>query len=161
MKPTLRLIEAQTAALKKLLLSQPDGLIVPEISDGSIMDTLTLQTQDERSVLTRTNAKSASEALCYESTRRPATANNSPTPPPIVTCQRLLRRLCDDCRQKVKTPPKTIQQLGGNPKKQNWLYTHWRLPPPDQRVDEKGRDIEFPPCETCGGLRLHRADRRL
>ena len=70
----------------------------------------------------------------------------------FATCQRLVRRLCDDCKQKVKTPPKTIQQLGGNPKKQNWLYTHWRLPPPEQRVDEKGREIEFPPCPTCGGL---------
>lgn len=143
--------EAQAAALKKLLLAQPDGLIAPEIADGTIMDTLTLQTQDERSVLTRTKAKSASEALLRvyaKAGNRDQFANAAA----FATCQRLIRRLCDDCKQKVKTPPKTIQQLGGNPKKQNWLYTHWRLPPPDQRVDEKGRDIEFPPCETCGGL---------
>ena len=143
--------EAHAAALKKLLLSQPDGLIVPDIADKSIMDTLTLQTQDDRSVLTRTKAKSAAEALLRVYAKagdREQFANAAS----LATCQRLVRRLCDDCKQKVKVPPKTIQQLGGNPKKQNWLYTHWRLPPPDQRVDEKGREIEFPPCPTCGGI---------
>ena len=29
--------------------------------------------------------------------------------------------------------------------------SHW-LPPPEQRVDEQGNPIEFPPCQTCGGL---------
>ncbi len=143
--------EAQAAELKKLLLTQPNALIVPEVADKSIMDTLVLQTQDERSVLTRAKAKSASEALLRvyaKAGNREAFANAAQ----LATCQRLVRRLCDDCKQKVKTPPKTIQQLGGDPKKQNWLYTHWRLPPPEKRVDEKGRDIEFPPCTTCGGL---------
>ena len=28
----------------------------------------------------------------------------------------------------------------------------YRLPPPEQRVDEKGNPIEIPPCEFCGGL---------
>ena len=143
--------EAQAAELKKLLLTQPNALIVPEVADKSIMDTLVLQTQDERSVLTRAKAKSASEALLRVYAKagdREAFANAAQ----LATCQRLVRRLCDDCKQKVKTPPKTIQQLGGDPKKQNWLYTHWRLPPPEKRVDEKGRDIEFPPCTTCGGL---------
>ena len=45
-----------------------------------------------------------------------------------------------------------IQQLGGDPKSQATIYNPWKLPPPEQRVDEKGREIEFPPCETCGGI---------
>ena len=69
-----------------------------------------------------------------------------------ATCQRLLRRLCQDCKQEVPVPPKTIKALGGDPKTQKTIYQHWRLPPPEQRVDEKGREIEFPPCETCRGL---------
>jgi general secretion pathway protein E len=69
-----------------------------------------------------------------------------------VTGQRLVRRLCPDCRVEVRVQPKIIQQLGGNPKTQGTIYNPWKLPPPDQRVDEKGREIEFPPCETCGGI---------
>jgi len=48
--------------------------------------------------------------------------------------------------------PKLIQQLGGDPKKQTTIYQAYRLPPPEQRVDEKGNPIEFPPCKSCGGL---------
>jgi type II secretory ATPase GspE/PulE/Tfp pilus assembly ATPase PilB-like protein len=97
--------EAHAAALKKLLLSQPDGLIVPDIADKSIMDTLTLQTQDDRSVLTRTKAKSAAEALLRVYAKagdREQFANAAS----LATCQRLVRRLCDDCKQKVKVPPR-------------------------------------------------------
>jgi len=45
-----------------------------------------------------------------------------------------------------------IQKLGGNPKQQRTLFTQYKLPPPEQRIDEKGKPIEFPPCPTCGGL---------
>ena len=48
--------------------------------------------------------------------------------------------------------PKVIAQLGGDPKQQSTIFNPWKLPPPEQRVDEKGKEIEFPPCETCGGL---------
>ena len=69
-----------------------------------------------------------------------------------VTCQRLARRLCSDCKVEVRVQPAIIQKLGGNPKTQGTIFNPWQLPPPEQRVDEKGREIEFPPCETCGGI---------
>ena len=69
-----------------------------------------------------------------------------------ITCQRLVRRLCDDCKVEVRVQPKVIQQLGGDPRAQQTIFNQWRLPPPEQRVDENGREIEFPPCPTCGGI---------
>ena len=45
-----------------------------------------------------------------------------------------------------------IQQLGGDPREQQQIFAQYRLPPPEQRVDEKGRPIEFPTCEVCGGI---------
>ena len=48
--------------------------------------------------------------------------------------------------------PKLIKQLGGDPRKQSTIFQAFRLPPPEQRVDEQGNPIEFPPCQTCGGL---------
>jgi len=44
------------------------------------------------------------------------------------------------------------RKLGGDPRAQKTIYRQWRLPPPEQRVDEKGKPIEFPTCETCRGL---------
>ena len=32
------------------------------------------------------------------------------------------------------------------------IFQAFRLPPPEQRVDERGNPIEFPTCQTCGGL---------
>ena len=45
-----------------------------------------------------------------------------------------------------------IQKLGGDPSKIKTLSRQWQLPPPEQRVDEKGNPIEFPPCSVCGGI---------
>ena len=116
------------------------------------MDLLTLQVvKQNRSLLLRTPAKSAAEALL----RMYAKAGNQEQflqAMTNITCQRLLRRLCTSCRVEVRVQPQAIQQLGGDPKTQNTIYNAWKLPPPEQRVDEKGREIEFPPCPTCGGI---------
>jgi type IV pilus assembly protein PilB len=32
------------------------------------------------------------------------------------------------------------------------VYTHFQLPPPEQRVDDKGQPIEIPPCPICQGI---------
>ncbi|MDA7932390.1 hypothetical protein N9B53_01075, partial [Mariniblastus sp.] len=105
----------------------------------------------QRSVLLRVPAKSAAEAL-LKMYKQAGDRDQFLKATKNVTCQRLVRRLCTDCRVEVRVQPKTIQQLGGNPKTQGTIYNQWRLPPPDQRVDDKGRPIEYPPCTTCGGL---------
>ena len=69
-----------------------------------------------------------------------------------VTNQRLARRLCPHCKQEIRVQPKLIQQLGGDPRKQTTIFQAFRLPPPEQRVDQNGKPIEFPTCQTCGGL---------
>jgi type II secretory ATPase GspE/PulE/Tfp pilus assembly ATPase PilB-like protein len=137
---------------KGMLLSQPDLIIVPKVEDPETMDLLTAQvaTQD-RSILLRAQAKSAAEALLKtfaQCSDRDTFANAVKH----VTCQRLVRRLCDACKQEARVAPKMIQQLGGDPRKQKTLYNQYRLPPPEQRVDDKGNPIEIPPCDVCGGI---------
>jgi len=143
--------ETSFESLQKVLLSQPDAIIIPTVADSETMDLLSHQANDEeRAVIIRAQASSAAEAFL----RTYATAkdrNAFLTAAKTVTCQRLVRRLCDDCRVQVRVKPQMIQKLGGNPKKQGSLYNQYKLPPPAQRVDEKGRPIEFPPCATCGG----------
>jgi type II secretory ATPase GspE/PulE/Tfp pilus assembly ATPase PilB-like protein len=105
----------------------------------------------DRSLLLRTSAKSAAEALLRvysQASDREQFLQSLHN----VTCQRLVRRLCDECKVEVQVQPKAIQQLGGDPNRQNTIFNQWKLPPPEQQVDEKGRPIEFPPCEACGGI---------
>jgi type II secretory ATPase GspE/PulE/Tfp pilus assembly ATPase PilB-like protein len=144
--------QTSLAALKAVLLSQPDALIVPEVDDAETMDLLVDQAlQHERAIFFRTPANSAAEALI----RMYAKSGNRAAFLDAVkstSCQRLLRRLCPECRVEVRVQPQMIQKLGGNPKKQGTVFNPYKLPPPEQRVDEKGNPIEFPPCTTCGGI---------
>ena len=143
--------ETSFESLKKILLSQPDAIIAPTVDDSETMDLLAQQaSEQERAIIIRSKASSAAEAFLriYAQSKDRKTFLSAAK---SITCQRLVRRLCDDCRIQVRVKPEMIQRLGGNPKKQGSLYNQFRLPPPAQRVDEKGNPIEFPPCPTCGG----------
>lgn len=144
--------ETSVDSLKKILLTQPDAIIVPEVDDWETMDLLTLQANSQgRAIMFRAEASSAAEAflkLYAKSKDRDQFLKAIRN----ATCQRLLRRLCPACRVEVRVQPQMIQKLGGNPKTQGTVFNAFQLPPPAQRVDENGDPIEFPPCETCGGI---------
>ena len=144
--------ETSFESLKKTLLSQPDAIFAPTIADSETMDLLVEHANEhKRAVVTRAQASSAAEAFLRvyaQSKDRNAFLAATKT----VTGQRLVRRLCSDCRVEVRVKPQMIQKLGGNPKKQGTLFNQFKLPPPAQRFDEKGEPIEYPPCPTCGGL---------
>ena len=142
----------QKEMLVQSLLTRPDAIAVSDVEAPEVTDALTAGVADQDvSVWLRIGAKSTVEALL----RHMKNAKN-----PIqfaetvryVTNQRLARRLCDHCKQEIRVQPKLIQQLGGDPRKQGTIFQAFRLPPPEQRVDERGNPIEFPTCQTCGGL---------
>lgn len=142
----------QAEALRAILLTQPDMVVIPKFESKETVDMMSLHaTKHERAFATRVSAKSAAEALL----RVYAQAGDRDLfleALKHVTCQRLIRRLCTACRVEVRVQPNIIQKLGGDPRTQGTIFNPWQLPPPEQRVDENGREIEFPPCETCGGI---------
>ncbi len=142
----------QKAALDAALLTRPDSIAVPDVTSPEVMDTLTngVESQDT-SVWLQASAKSAVQALMqhFSNTKNPVRFAQAVR---FVTNQRLARRLCGDCKQEIQVKPELIQQLGGDPRKQKTIFREFRLPPPEQRVDANGRPIEFPTCQTCGGL---------
>jgi type II secretory ATPase GspE/PulE/Tfp pilus assembly ATPase PilB-like protein len=144
--------ETSIESLKKILLAQPDAIVVPEVDDSATMDLLVLQANtQQRAIILRAQASSAAEAflkMYAKSNDRGEFLKAART----ATCQRLLRRLCPKCRVEVRVQPQMIQKLGGDPKRQGSVFNQYQLPPPAQRVDEQGNPIEFPPCETCGGI---------
>jgi len=109
---------------------------------------LTRPGSQDVSVWLRATAKSTAEAL-LRSMQNSKNPNQFAEAVRYVTNQRLARRLCDHCKQEIRVQPKLIQQLGGDPRKQTTIFQAFRLPPPEQRVDEKGQPIEFPTCQTC------------
>lgn len=61
-----------------------------------------------------------------------------------VVSSKLIRVLCDQCKEAFRPNPKLIEKMG-LPKSTKMLYR-----PPRQTVDEDGNEIE--PCEKCDGL---------
>lgn len=137
--------------MHRALMAQPDCLVVPNVVNSETLDELTRQVvEEERTVITHLQSKSASEALL----RLYSLAGDKPRfakAVTAVTCQKLARRLCETCKQQVQVNPQLIQQLGGDPTKQNWLFNHFTGPRPDQ-VDDQGNPIEIPPCKTCSAF---------
>ena len=143
---------SQEAIATQVLLTQPNSIAVPSIETKGAMDILVKAAQSQDvSVWLQTPAKSAVEALLRISLKA-KNRNAFVESVKHVTNQRLARRLCDACKQEIRVQPKLIQQLGGDPKTQGTIFQAYRLPPPEQRIDENGKPIEFPPCKTCGGL---------
>ena len=144
--------ESPATIMRKLMLTQPDGVAVPDPVNSQSLDLLCHEiVHQQRTVMTQVVARNAAEALL----RLYAMAGDKKLFLQAVTAatgQRLARRLCDNCKQPVTVQPKLIQQLGGDPRRQNTIYNPYRLPPPEKRVDEQGKPIDIPPCPVCSGF---------
>jgi type II secretory ATPase GspE/PulE/Tfp pilus assembly ATPase PilB-like protein len=146
--------DGQTPAdlLPKLLLKQPDVFVVPELVNGDVVKILCEQVnKHQKMVVTRISAKEAAEAILRvlmlkgpvdEFTAAVSMALNG----------RLVRKLCDSCKQPFQPSPQMLQKLGIPAGRVQHLYREFQPPPPEQRVDAKGRPIEIEICKDCAGV---------
>jgi type II secretory ATPase GspE/PulE/Tfp pilus assembly ATPase PilB-like protein len=138
--------------LPKLLLKQPDVFVIPDLVDSKTVATLSEQViKHHKMVVTRVVAKDAFEALAR------VVAFNGPLQElaqavTAVVSMRLVRKLCENCRQPFQPQPQLLQKLGIPADRVSVLFNHFELPPPEQRVDAKGRPIEIEICNVCGGV---------
>lgn len=142
----------QKEAVVQALLTRPDSLAVSDVEGPEVTDAISASVGGQDvAVWLRSSAKTTVQALLLhmQNAKNP---NQFAEGLRFVTTQRLARRLCEHCKQEIRVQPQLIQQLGGDPRKQSTIFQAYRLPPPEQRVDPNGRPIEFPTCQTCGGL---------
>jgi type II secretory ATPase GspE/PulE/Tfp pilus assembly ATPase PilB-like protein len=137
--------------VRSALLAQPEVIVIPNIVNAETMDRLTEEVlNQDRTVVTRIHATTAAEAIL----RVFSLAKNKKQfvlAFKVATCQRLVRKLCDNCKQPVPVRPDFVQKLGGDPQQIQAIYTHF-TPPPPGTVDEKGQPIEIPVCPKCQGF---------
>lgn len=138
--------------LPKLLLKQPDVFVVPNLTNEKTVGMLCDQVlKQNRMVITRVQAKECVEALLRVMMLK------GPVEPfaksvTMVLNGRLVRKLCDECKQSYQPNPQLLQKLGIPPGRVSVLYREYQPPPPEEQVDEKGRPIEIPVCEQCNGV---------
>jgi type II secretory ATPase GspE/PulE/Tfp pilus assembly ATPase PilB-like protein len=144
--------ETPDTKLPTVLLKQPDVVLVPDLTNAKTVELVCRYVLDEKKLaIVRTRSRDAAEALlrilAYEGPARELAECLT-----LVLNQRLIRKLCENCRQPFQPPPQLLQKLGIPPGRVKVMYQEFRPPPPEQQVDERGRPIEIPLCPKCGGL---------
>ncbi len=144
--------ETPMTVLKSLLLKQPDVLVFPDVYDGQIVKLICEEVLEEhRYAITRLTANSAVEGLMKLLAQYKDSAKELVKMTCGVLNQKLIRRLCTNCRQPFQPSPQLLQKLGIPAGRIQTLYQPTIPPPPEQRVDANGKPIEIEICPKCGG----------
>ena len=74
----------------------------------------------------------------------------------LVLNMRLVRRLCDQCKQPYPPNPQLLQKLGIPPGRVTILYKEFTPPPPGQETPEQQKQMkrnkgQIEVCPQCGG----------
>ena len=142
--------ETPEQRLYQVMLKQPDVFVLPSLYNDDVVEKILEQvkTQDKHAV-TKTVANDAVEAIIAVLSTHRKKAKELLLSISAVSNQRLMRRLCQTCRQPFTPSPQMLQKLGIPPGRVSQLYQPFVLPPPDKRIDAEGKPIL--PCPTCSG----------
>lgn len=144
--------ETPVALLNSILLKEPDALVVPDLVNAETIDLLCDQViEKDLFVTTHIPAKEGVEALLRVLAMKPAAEKFSQAVSAVIY-GRLVRKLCETCRQPYQPTPQLLQQLGLPAGRISTLFREYQPPPPEQCVDAKGNPIPPPVCPNCGNM---------
>jgi type II secretory ATPase GspE/PulE/Tfp pilus assembly ATPase PilB-like protein len=138
--------ETAMTVLPKTILRQPDVLVVRELADAETLKTLIAQSEDDHPKLSITTlrAKDAVEAVVRLLSLRVPAAEVAPALLAVVN-QRLIRKLCDKCKEGYEPGDALLTKLGIPAGRVEQLYRERQPLPPDSREKRV-------PCEQCDDL---------
>ncbi|GAA5504897.1 ATPase, T2SS/T4P/T4SS family [Novipirellula caenicola] len=138
--------------VSKLILREPDVLMFPDLPDEKSLAIAAHHVENtEKSLMTRMNASSAMEGYVQFVSKHKDSSKEVAKLTNAVLCQRLARRLCDNCKVGFEPPPQLLAQLGIPPGRVALLFQPFVPPPIEQQVDEQGRPAPITPCHVCEG----------
>jgi type II secretory ATPase GspE/PulE/Tfp pilus assembly ATPase PilB-like protein len=134
--------------IPKLILRQPEVICIPEITSTDALNKLVKWIQDEdRLGLISLRAKDGADALMRLLSMKAPPEDLSATLKGVVYT-RLIRRLCETCRQAVQPSPELLQRLGIPAGRVQVLYQEKQPPQPGQ--EKKRGEPEI--CPACRGI---------
>lgn len=137
---------------EKMLLKQPDVLVMPSLINSYIADRVIDQiTKLGKHSITRMVATDSVDAIIKLLSTYKTEAKEIVKLLSGVLNQRMVRRLCDKCKQPFQPTPQLLQKLGIPAGRVQKLFQPTIPPPPEQRVDAKGNPIEIEICKKCNG----------
>jgi type II secretory ATPase GspE/PulE/Tfp pilus assembly ATPase PilB-like protein len=135
--------ESPATVLQKVFRTEPNVLVVRDLVDAATVSTLCREISVEpRLVIGTVRAKDCAEAL-LRVLALGVPPKEFAAQVSGVLCQRLVRKLCDKCKEAYAPPPEVLKQLGIPQGKVRGLFR-----PPPRKADDDKRDI----CRACGGV---------
>ncbi len=134
----------------KMILKEPDVFVMPTIPDDeTLLRALEQCEKFDKQVIARLPATSAVDAAIKICGQFPQSAKLFAKRAKVILNQRLVRRLCEDCKVSFEPPAALLQKLGIPAGRVNVLYKPFVMPPIEQQVDANGKPAPIAPCETC------------
>lgn len=130
--------------LRTLFLKDPNVVIVRDVPSPDVMnDMLDEIENEERFMITTVRAKDAAEALLRIMATK-CDAQKWVKHVNGVLCQRLIRKLCEHCKEPYVPPVETLKQIGATEK----IKLYRQPTPPQPKPGEEAPE----PCAECRGL---------
>ena len=131
--------ETPEKVLLSLVRKEPDGIIVNELPNAETVRMLCEQAINEKMIISTIRAKEAVEALLRVLLLKvqPSAFADAVT---AVVNQKLIRKLCENCKEAYEPAPALLQKLGIPAGRIESLYR-----PPDPAEQQK-------PCPDCNGI---------
>jgi type II secretory ATPase GspE/PulE/Tfp pilus assembly ATPase PilB-like protein len=125
--------------LETMLRREPNAVLVYDLANADVVKMLCDAAMDDKMVVTVIRAKEAVEALLRVLLLKVPAAKFAPAIRAVVN-QRLIRRLCEECREAYEPSPQLLKKLGIPEGRIDQLYR-----PSDPSEKDK-------PCERCNGI---------
>jgi type II secretory ATPase GspE/PulE/Tfp pilus assembly ATPase PilB-like protein len=135
--------ETPAGVLPALIRTYPDVIVARDVAELETLSILVDQAGQERLAITSTRAKEAVEALLRLMMLKIPPAEFAPVVIGVLNV-RLVRKLCEKCKEAYPPPPEVLKQLGLPAGRIENLYR-----PPTQPINPKKPDEV---CDVCSGI---------
>ena len=136
--------ESPATTIPKTLRNYPDVLVCRDLVNGETVSMLCEQVKKEkRFIFSTIRAKEAVEALLRVLLLKVPPAEFAGAITAVVN-GRLVRKLCEKCKEPYAPPAEVLRQLGLPPGKVPTLFR-----PPTKPIDPKKPEVK---CDACGGI---------
>jgi type II secretory ATPase GspE/PulE/Tfp pilus assembly ATPase PilB-like protein len=127
--------------LAKFFRTEPNVVVIRDLVDGEMVEFLCEQIADDRLIISSMRAKDCAEALAKVLALGTPADEFSKVVSGVVN-QRLIRKLCDSCKEAYAPPPQVLQQLGIPEGRVQAFYRPFQPNPQEPKE----------PCQACGGV---------
>ncbi len=131
--------ETPLPVLQKVIRTYPNVLVMRNLPDGDTVKFLCDQVKEDRLIMTAVRAKDSSESLLRVMMLKVPPKDFAGAVTGAV-CVRLIRKLCDQCKEPYPPPQELLKQLGLPPGKVQAFFR-----PPSEPDPKK-------PCPNCQGI---------